>query len=156
MLCPFLFTKNPPSDPSRGGIPLPLGFQWLPVSRKQIGIFLHSSIELTKVNAKVQTSVFLVHQHDCITPWALTRVDSTHFQHLLHMCLDLIHHGGGILQNCSLKGSSSTTLISCFTRSVQPSSQGSNEKMSLCSANRAWVVTWFASDHPFKPGKSSC
>ena len=63
---------------------------------------------------------------------------------------------GIILQNHSLNGSSSASLISCFARSVQPSSPGSSEKMSLYSANKAWVATWFAYDHPFRPDKSSC
>ena len=37
--------------------------------------------------------------------------------------------GGGILQYLSLKGSSSTTLISCFARLVHPNSLGSSENM---------------------------
>ena len=63
--------------------------------------------------------------------------------------------GGGILQNLSLKGSSSMTLISCFTRSVQPNSPGSKEKM-WYSASRTWVAAWFLSDHPSRPDNSSC
>ena len=64
--------------------------------------------------------------------------------------------GGGILWNLSLKGSSSITLISCFTRSVQPNSPGSKEKMSWYSASRTWVAAWFLSDHLSRPDKSSC
>ena len=64
--------------------------------------------------------------------------------------------GGAILQNCSLNGSSSTALILCFARCVQPHSQGSKEKMSWYSANRVQVTTWFSLDHPSRPDKSSC
>ena len=64
--------------------------------------------------------------------------------------------GGGILWNLSLKGSSSTTLISCFARSVQPNSPGSREKISWYSANRAWTAAWFSSHHPSRPDRSSC
>ena len=95
MPCSLQFAKNPPSGLSRKSIPLPLGFQWLLVSGKQIGVFLGYGIYLIKVNANVQTSVFLGPQYDCVTLWALTGADCTHFQHLLHMCLDLIHHGLG-------------------------------------------------------------
>ena len=64
--------------------------------------------------------------------------------------------GGGILQNLSLKGSLSMTLISCFARSVQPNSPGSKEKMPWYSASRAQVAAWFLSDHPSRPDNSSC
>ena len=63
--------------------------------------------------------------------------------------------GGGILQNFSLKGSSSMTLISCFVKSVQPNSPGSREKMLWYSTNRAQVATWFLSDHLSRPDKLS-
>ena len=63
---------------------------------------------------------------------------------------------GGILWNFSLKGSLSTTLISCLTKSVQPNSPGSREKMLCYSANRAHAATWFLSDHSSRPDKSSC
>ena len=63
--------------------------------------------------------------------------------------------GGGILQNLSLKGSSSTTLILCFARPVQPSSPSSEEKMSWYSANRVWVAAWFLLDHPCWSDRSS-
>ena len=70
------------------------------------------------------------------------------------MCaLTLSTMGRGILQNLSLKGSSSTVLISCFTRYVQPTSPGSKENMSWYSANRA---AWFLSDHLSRPDKYSC
>ena len=63
---------------------------------------------------------------------------------------------GGILQNLPSNGSSSTTLISCFTKSVQPNSLGSREKMSWYSTNKAQGTTWFLSDHLSRPDKSSC
>ena len=63
---------------------------------------------------------------------------------------------GGILWNLSLKGSSSTTLISCFAKSVKPNSPGSMEKMSWYSVNRAWAATQFLFDHLSRPYKSSC
>ena len=64
--------------------------------------------------------------------------------------------GGGILWNCSLKDLLSTTLISCFAKSGQHSSLGSNKKMSWYSANKFWRVTWLTSYHPSRPDKSSC
>ena len=64
--------------------------------------------------------------------------------------------GGWILQNVSLKGSSSMTLISCFARSVQPNSPGSKEKMSWYSARRTLEATWFLTDHPSMPDNFSC
>ena len=63
---------------------------------------------------------------------------------------------GGILQNLSLKGLSSKTLISCFAKSVQTNSPGSKERMSIHSANRAWAAIWLLSDHLSRPDKSSC
>ena len=63
---------------------------------------------------------------------------------------------GGILQNLFLKGSSSTTLISCFTKSAQPNSPDCRKKILWYSANRAWTATWFLSDHLSRPDKSSC
>ena len=39
--------------------------------------------------------------------------------------------GGGILQNLSLKASSSMTLISCFARLVQPNSPGSKKDVMI-------------------------
>ena len=63
---------------------------------------------------------------------------------------------GEILQNLSLKGSSSTTLILCFARSLQPNSPSSKEKMSWHSASRTWAVVWFLSDYLSWPDNSSC
>ena len=71
------------------------------------------------------------------------------------MCKQTSSTIGGILQNLSLKGLSSATLISCFTKSVHLSSPSSWEKMSWYSANRAWAAAWFSSDHPSKPDTSS-
>ena len=59
------------------------------------GVFSGLGIELTKVSAKAQTSIFLIHHYNCITPWALTGADSAHFQHLLHVCPNFIHHWWG-------------------------------------------------------------
>ena len=64
--------------------------------------------------------------------------------------------GGGILQNLSLKGSSSVTLILCLARSVQPNSPGSKEKMVWYAASRELAATWSLPDHPSMPDKSSC
>ena len=72
------------------------------------------------------------------------------------MCMDFIHHQRGILWNLSLKSSLSTTLISCFAKSIQANSLGSRERMSWYSANRAWAAAWFLSDHLSRPDKSSC
>ena len=109
-----------------------------------------------KVIAKVQTSIFLAHQYNCIKPWALTGADSNHFQHFLPCAWTSSSMGEGSLWKCSLKGLSSTTLISCFARLVQPSSPGCKENMSWYSAEKAWVAAWFASDYPSCPGDSSC
>ena len=64
--------------------------------------------------------------------------------------------GGGIPQNLYLKGSSSVTFISWFTRPVQPNSLGSKENMSWYSASRACAVAQFLADYPSKPDKSRC
>ena len=64
--------------------------------------------------------------------------------------------GGGILWNLSLNGSSSTILISCFTRPIQANSQGSTEKMLWYSVSRAWVDAQFVPVHPSSPDKSNC
>ena len=62
--------------------------------------------------------------------------------------------GEVILWKHSLKGSSSTTLISYVARSVQPSFPGSNEEMSWYSANKPWVTAWFILDYPSSSDKS--
>ena len=107
-----------------------------------------------EVNAEVMTSIFLAHQHDCVTPCDLTRINSAHFQYLLHVCLDLIHHGWGNPSELLLKGFIITTLILCVARSVQSSSPGSNKKMSWYSANKVWAVMCFALDHPSRQDRS--
>ena len=43
-----------------------------------------------------------------------------------------------------------------ISKSIQPSSPGSREKMSWYSTKRAWAATWFLSDHLYRPDKSSC
>ena len=47
--------------------------------------------------------------------------------------------GGGICLNCSLKGVPSVTFIMCSVEWVQPSSMGSNKKMSWYSA-KSWQM----------------
>ena len=59
--------------------------------------------------------------------------------------------GAGILQNLSLKGSSSMTLILCIARSVQPNSPGSKEKMSGYSTSRTLGTAHFFQTTP--PGQ---
>ena len=70
--------------------------------------------------------------------------------------MDFIHHWKGDPSELSLRDSSSVTLISCFTKSIQPISPGSKEKMSWYSTIRVQAAAWFPSDHPFKPDRSSC
>ena len=70
--------------------------------------------------------------------------------------MDFIHHQRGIFWNLSLKGSSSTALISCFPKSIQLDPPDSRKKMSWYSANRAQAAAWFLSDHLSMPDKSSC
>ena len=64
--------------------------------------------------------------------------------------------GGGILQNLSLKGLSSATQISCFTRLVHPNSPDSSEKTLWYLVSRAWADVQFAPGYPSSPNKSSC
>ena len=49
-------------------------------------------IQLAEVYANTQTSILLPKQPDGITSWALTRVNSTHFQHLPHVGSSFLHH----------------------------------------------------------------
>ena len=70
--------------------------------------------------------------------------------------MNFIHHWRRNSLDLSLKGSSSTTLISCFAKSIWPNSPGSREKGSWYSVNRAWAATWFPSDHLSRSDKSSC
>ena len=124
--------------------------------RQWIRICLGPGVELSEVNAKVQTPNLLPNQHNCITPWALTRADNTCFKHLLHMGSHVLHHGSGNPSKSFFKKvCSSTTLISCFTRIVQSSSPDSKEKMAWYLANRWWVEVQFLSDHPSNPERSS-
>ena len=63
--------------------------------------------------------------------------------------------GWGILWNHSLKGLLSTTLISCFARSVQPNySRLQGENVIVFSLQG--MDSHLTSDHPSRPDKSSC
>ena len=91
-----------------------------------------------------------------MTQWALARANSTHFQHFLHVNPHFLHNRGGIIWNLSFKGSSSTTLISCFTRLVQPNSTYSSQKRLLYLVCREQADVQLVPDHPSSPDKSSC
>ena len=123
---------------------------------KQIGVCLGSGIKLMKVNAKVQTSVFLHTSTTALHHGLLLGqiVPTSNISFTCAWTTSTIR--GGILQSLSLKGSPSTTLISCFTKSVQPKIPGSREKMSWYSATRSWTATWFLPDHLSRPDKSCC
>ena len=115
-----------------------------------------SHIKLAKVYAKVQASVLLPNQHDSITPcvWLGWIVPTSNIS--LTWALTSSTIKGCILQNLSLKGSSSTTLISCFTRLVHPNYSDSNVKISWYSVSMAWADVQFAPNHFSSPDKSSC
>ena len=57
-----------------------------------IRVFFGPNIQLLEVYAKVQTSLLLPNQHNSVTPWALARANSTHFQHLPDMGSHFLHH----------------------------------------------------------------
>ena len=50
---------------------------------ERVGILLHTSIQVAKVDAKMQATTLFLHQHHGITPCTLARSDSTRFQHFL-------------------------------------------------------------------------
>ena len=154
---PLQFAKNLPSGPSRRSITLQLGFQRLLVSRevdRSLSWFWHlaykSQCNCTKPLSFWCTKTTALH-HGL---WLGQIVPVSNISFMCALTTSIM--GGGILWNCSLKGSSSTTLFSCLARLVQPNSPGSKEKMSWYSANRAWVATWFPSDHSSRLDKSSC
>ena len=122
-----------------------------------IRIFFGPCIQLVEVYAKVQTSSFfltnmMVLHHGLWLGWIVPTSNISFMWALTSFTM-----GGGILWNLSLKGSSSTTLIPCFTRPIKPNSLNSSEALlSWCSISRAWADTQFAPAHPSSPDKSSC
>ena len=49
---------------------------------KRVGIFLCLRVETSKINAELQSSIFLSHQYHCITPGGLARLNGTSLQHV--------------------------------------------------------------------------
>ena len=72
------------------------------------------------------------------------------------MCMDLIHHRWENSPEPLLERFIINDSDLMFARSVQPNSLGSKEKMPWYSASRNLLATWFLSDHPSRPAKSSC
>ena len=115
---------------------------------EQIGVFLGSGIQLQKSMQKHRPLSFL---HSNTTAlhhglWLGHIVPTSNISFTCAWTSSTI--GGRILWNLSLKGSSSMILISCFTRSVQPNSPGSMEKMAWYSASRTQAAAWCLSDLP--------
>ena len=102
----------------------------------------------------MQTPVFLVHYHNSITP-GLGKLHPLQ-AFLLHEYRPHPPSVGDSPESLPLKGSSSVSLILCFTRFVQPKSPGSKERMSWYSASRVCAVARFRGDHPSRPDKSNC
>ena len=102
-----------------------------------IGVLLHVGFKMAEVYAKAQTPIFLPNQYHSITPCTLAGAYHAWIQHLLQVCMPLLPPtAGGIHLNHSLNEASSVTLITCLVERVQPSLQGSKEKMLWYSAKR--------------------
>ena len=149
--------QNLPTGLSRKSITLPLGFQWILVygeADRSLSWFWQlaykSQCKSTDLCLSCATCMTVLHSGLWLGQIAPTsNISFTCAQTSSTM-------GWGILWTYSLKGSLSTTLISCFARLVQPSSTGFKEKTSWYWGNKVWVATWFGSDQPSRPDKSSC
>ena len=49
-------------------------------------------IQASEIDAKMQATIILSHQHDSIAPSTLTRPDGTRFQHFPQMVPNFLHH----------------------------------------------------------------
>ena len=147
---PLQFPKNPPSSLSKRSIPLQLGFLWLLVYEEADGSLFVLTLSLWKSMQKCSPLSFL-HTNTTGLPLGLWLGQLAPTSNIFVMCAwTSSSMGRRILWKHSLKGSLSTTLISCFTRLVQPNSPGSKKKKSWYLANTAWVATWFPLGHPSK------
>ena len=84
---PFQFAKNLPSGPSRRSILLQIGFQWLLISGevdRSLSWCWHLTYKSQCKSADFYFSFALIQ---------LCNTMVTHFQHLLHVCPDFVHHG---------------------------------------------------------------
>ena len=157
MLHPWWFARNPLSDLGRRNILLQPCFLWLPVFRevdRNLSWFWHWAYKSQCKSADLHLSCTLVQLHYTMD-FKLGKIAPT--SNISFTCAWTSSTiGGWILWNLSLKGLSSTTLISCFAKFVQPNSPGSRKKMSWYSANRAQAATWFLSDHLSRPHKLNC
>ena len=64
------------------------------------------------------------------------------------------NNGGGVCLNCSLKDSSSVTLMLCLTWLAHPNSLSSREKISWYSINNSQACFTCSSGHLFRPDRS--
>ena len=105
MLHPWQFAKNPLSGPSQRKILFWLGFLWLCVFGevdRSLSWFWHLSYKSQCKSAGLHLSCSLSQPHYTM---ALARMDGTQFQHILHVCMDIIHHQ---------RGNSSELLLEAF------------------------------------------
>ena len=140
MLHPWQFSKKLLSGPSRRNILPQLGFLWLPaLGEVDRSLFLVLAFSLWKSMQKHRPLSFLhtntTALHNCL--WLGQIVPNSIISFTCAQTSSTIR--GVILQNLSLKGLSSRTLISCFAKSIQPISPGSRERMSWYSGNRPWA-----------------
>ena len=127
-LHPWQFARNPLSDLGRRNQP---SFLWCPIFGevdRSLSWFGHWAYKSQCKSADLHLSCTLAQLHYTTQLWLGWMVTTSNISFTCAWTSSII--GGGILWNLSLKGSLSTTLISCFPKSVQPNSQGSREKMS--------------------------
>ena len=155
MLHPWQSAKNLLSGPGKKNIQHPQDSQWPLYAGQWIRIFFGPCIQFAEVCAKRRPLFFLTNMtalHHGLWLGQITPTSNIAFM----WALTSPTMEGGILWDLFLKGSSSTILISCCTRPVQPNSPGSSEKMSWYWVNRSWADVQFAPDHQSSPDKCSC
>ena len=139
---PLQSAKNLPSSPSRRSILHQLGSQWPLVSMEVdrslscLAFILWKSIQKCRPLSFLHTNTTALHHGH----WLGQRAPTSNIPFTFALTSSTI--GGGILQNLSLKGSSSMTLISCLPGVYSPTLQASRNKF-VVLASRAQVAAWF-------------
>ena len=85
-------------------------------SRLGVGVLFHACIQMAEVNAKLQASILLPYQHNCITPCTLARPNSTRLQHLPQMISNLLNQRWGNPPKSLFKGSVICNFCHVFNR----------------------------------------